>query len=125
RASDMGLTVPAPSLSPTPSSRMHSANFTAFWWVAAALLLPLLPVPAGALEQPPTITASMGRRAAAGGVFSYTFPRACVVALTTGSLPSVLVTAASLDRFWGRRKGRAAVIDGFGAQFVVAGFVAV
>jgi hypothetical protein len=77
---------------------MHSANFTAFWWVAAALLLPLLPVPAGALEQPATITASMATRPAPGVFYSWLLP-ACGDCVDNGSLPSVLVTAASLDRF--------------------------
>src|SRR4029450_6022670 len=71
----MGLTVPAPSLSPTPSSRMHSANFTAFWWVAAALLLPLLPVPAGALEPTRDDHGKHGKAASGRSVLLMASPR--------------------------------------------------
>ena len=70
----------------TPLSRMHSANFIAFSCVAAVLLL--LPVPAGAFEQPATITASMARRPAAG-VFSSWFLPACGDCVDTASLSSV------------------------------------
>src|SRR5262245_10838773 len=49
----------------TPLARMHSANFTAFSCVAAALLPP---VSAGAFEQPATIAASMARAASGRSV---------------------------------------------------------
>jgi hypothetical protein len=57
----------------TPLSRMHSANFIAFSCVAAVLLL--LPVPAGAFEQPATITASMARAASGRSVLLMVSPR--------------------------------------------------
>jgi hypothetical protein len=51
---------------------MHSANFTAFWRVAAVLSPPLPPVSAGALEHPALITATMAK-AASGRSFLLTF----------------------------------------------------
>jgi hypothetical protein len=53
---------------------MHSAHFIAFSCVAAVLLL--LPVPAGAFEQPATITASMARAASGRSVLLMVSPRA-------------------------------------------------
>ena len=67
--------------------------------VAALLLPPLLPVPvsAGAFEQPALIRATMARRPAAVVLYSCFLP-ACSDCVDTSSMPSVLVTAASLDR---------------------------
>jgi hypothetical protein len=67
--------------------------------------------------------AVQGGRPAGVMFYSCSLPHA-VIALT-GSLPSVLVTAAPLDRVSGRVQGRAAVVDGFRAQSVVAKLVAV
>jgi hypothetical protein len=78
---------------------MHSANFTALSRLVAFLLPPLLPLPvsAGVFEQPALIRATTAR-AASDRSFLLMFLPACGDCVDTGSLPSVLVTAASLDR---------------------------
>jgi hypothetical protein len=70
----------------TPLSHMHSANFIAFSCVAAVLLL--LPVPAGAFEQPATITRAWQGRPAAISFYSCFLP-ACGDCVDTASLSSV------------------------------------
>jgi len=108
---------------------MHSANFTAFSCVEAVLLPPLvtvlLPVPADPFPQPATIRAIMARAASGQSVLLMVSPRVLVICVDNGSLPCVLVTAASLDRSRVGVRGRAAVVDGLGAQLALAAFVAV
>ena len=105
----------------TPLARMPSANFTAFSCVAAVLS----PVPADPFPQPATITAIMARAASGQSVLLMVSPRILVICVGNGSLPCVLVTAASLDRSRVGVSGRAAVVDGLGAQLALAGFIAV
>jgi hypothetical protein len=94
-----GASTTCSSYRSSPFSRMHSANFTAISRLVAFLLPPLLPVRvlAGVLEQPALIWA-------------------------------IMAGASRLHPWIVRRVGvhaRATVIDGFGAQFVVPGFIAV
>jgi hypothetical protein len=75
---------------------MHSANFTASSRLVAFLLPPLLPFSEDAFEQPAPIRATMAR--AASGRSRLLMFSPCGDCVDTGSLPIVLVTAASLDR---------------------------
>jgi hypothetical protein len=84
------------------------------------LVAVLLAVSADPFPQPADDQGEHGKSGQRPECSPHGFSPRTVICVDNGSLPSVLVTAASVDRSRAGAYGRAAVIDGFPAQAVVA-----